>query len=49
VACVGNSITDGHGIEMATQHGYPALLQKKLAYAKLTIKGLFMFLQNKTL
>jgi len=30
VACIGNSITDGHGIEMATQHGYPALLQKKL-------------------
>ncbi len=30
VACVGNSITDGHGIDMATQHGYPALLQKKL-------------------
>ena len=30
VACVGNSITDGHGIQMATQHGYPALLQQKL-------------------
>ncbi len=30
VACIGNSITDGHGINMATQHGYPALLQKKL-------------------
>ena len=30
VACIGNSITDGHGIDMATQHGYPALLQKKL-------------------
>ncbi len=30
VACIGNSITDGHGIEMATKHGYPALLQKKL-------------------
>ena len=30
VACVGNSITDGHGIEMAPQHGYPALLQQKL-------------------
>ena len=30
VACVGNSITDGHGIEMATAYGYPALLQKKL-------------------
>ena len=30
VACIGNSITDGHGIEMATAYGYPALLQKKL-------------------
>ncbi len=30
VACIGNSITDGHGIDMATRHGYPALLQKKL-------------------
>ena len=30
VACIGNSITDGHGIEMASQHGYPALLQKAL-------------------
>ncbi len=30
VACVGNSITDGHGIEMAPQYGYPALLQKNL-------------------
>ena len=30
VACIGNSITDGHGIDMATQFGYPALLQKKL-------------------
>ena len=30
VACVGNSITDGHGIDMASQHGYPALLQQKL-------------------
>ena len=30
VACIGNSITDGHGIDMATQYGYPALLQKKL-------------------
>ena len=28
VACVGNSITDGHGIEMATAYGYPAELQK---------------------
>ncbi|MBQ6202667.1 MAG: alpha/beta hydrolase fold domain-containing protein [Prevotella sp.] len=30
VACIGNSITDGHGIDMATQHGYPARLQRKL-------------------
>ena len=30
VACIGNSITDGHGIDMATQFGYPALLQQKL-------------------
>jgi lysophospholipase L1-like esterase len=30
VACIGDSITDGHGIDMATQFGYPALLQKKL-------------------
>jgi len=30
VACIGNSITDGHGIEMRTAYGYPALLQKKL-------------------
>ena len=30
VACIGNSITDGHGIEMASQYGYPALLQKAL-------------------
>lgn len=30
VACIGNSITDGHGIDMATQYGYPALLQQKL-------------------
>ena len=30
VACIGNSITDGHGIDMATQYGYPAMLQKKL-------------------
>ena len=30
VACIGNSITDGHGIEMASQCGYPALLQKAL-------------------
>ena len=30
VACVGNSITDGHGIDMAPRYGYPALLQQKL-------------------
>ena len=30
VACIGNSITDGHGIDMATANGYPAMLQKKL-------------------
>ncbi len=30
VACIGNSITDGHGIDVATQFGYPALLQKSL-------------------
>ena len=30
VACIGNSITDGHGIDMRTANGYPALLQKKL-------------------
>ena len=30
VACVGNSITDGHGIDVATQFGYPALLQQML-------------------
>ncbi len=30
VACIGNSITDGHGIELASAYGYPALLQKKL-------------------
>ena len=30
VACIGNSITDGHGIDMASASGYPALLQKKL-------------------
>ncbi len=30
VACIGNSITDGHGIELAPQHGYPAQLQKLL-------------------
>ena len=30
VACIGNSITDGHGIDMRTAYGYPAVLQKKL-------------------
>ena len=30
VACIGNSITDGFGIDMATQYSYPAQLQKKL-------------------
>ena len=30
VACIGNSITDGHGIDLAPQFGYPALLQQKL-------------------
>jgi len=30
VACVGNSITDGHGIDLAPAKGYPALLQRKL-------------------
>ena len=30
VACIGNSITDGHGIEMAPAYGYPAELQKIL-------------------
>ena len=30
VACIGNSITDGHGIDMATAYGYPAELQKML-------------------
>ena len=30
VACLGNSITDGFGIDMASQYGYPAVLQKKL-------------------
>ncbi len=30
VACVGNSITDGSGIDMAEKNGYPAQLQKKL-------------------
>ena len=30
VACIGNSITDGFGIDMRTASGYPAQLQKKL-------------------
>ncbi len=30
IACVGNSITDGHGIDMRTKYGYPALLQNML-------------------
>lgn len=30
VACIGNSITDGAGIDMADEKGYPAQLQKKL-------------------
>lgn len=30
VACIGNSITDGSGIDMAEQFGYPAELQKVL-------------------
>ena len=30
VACIGNSITDGFGIEMSGQQGYPAQLQKLL-------------------
>ena len=30
VACIGNSITDGHGIDMAPASGYPALLQQML-------------------
>ena len=30
VACIGNSITDGHGIDMATTQGYPAQLQRLL-------------------
>ena len=30
VACIGNSITDGHGIDMCDSHGYPALLQAML-------------------
>ena len=30
VACIGNSITDGSGIDMADLRGYPAQLQEKL-------------------
>lgn len=30
IACIGNSITDGHGIDMAEQFGYPALLRKQM-------------------
>lgn len=30
VACIGNSITDGHGIDMAEEQGYPAQLQQML-------------------
>ena len=30
VACIGNSITDGHGIDMRTKYGYPAHLQTML-------------------
>lgn len=30
VACIGNSITEGHGIEMRSQLGYPARLQNVL-------------------
>lgn len=30
VACIGNSITRGACIDMASQYGYPAMLQKKL-------------------
>lgn len=30
VACIGNSITDGYGVDMRTAYGYPAVLQKKL-------------------
>lgn len=30
VACIGNSITDGFGIDMASQQGYPAQLQQLL-------------------
>jgi len=30
VACIGNSITDGYGIDMADEKGYPAMLQEHL-------------------
>ncbi len=30
VACIGNSITDGFGIDMSDEYGYPAVLQQKL-------------------
>ena len=30
VACIGNSITDGYGIDMRTAYGYPAQLQQML-------------------
>ena len=30
VACIGNSITDGYGIDMRTKYGYPAQLQSIL-------------------
>lgn len=30
VACIGNSITDGHGIDMASAYAYPAMLQQML-------------------
>lgn len=30
VACIGNSITEGYGIPMASQNGYPAVLQSIL-------------------
>ena len=30
VACIGNSITDGHGIDMCDSHAYPAQLQALL-------------------
>lgn len=30
VACIGNSITDGYGIDMADEKGYPAMLQDQL-------------------